>query len=113
MRKFLLLTAMCLFGLFAVNAQETILVGDGADESTWASAYNTPIDVYNSYYMSQQIYTAEEITSADTLTWSVDKPDIATVDENGLVTAHSAGKVKVTATSGSGKKATCTITVTK
>ena len=35
------------------------------------------------------------------------------VDENGLVTAHSAGKVKVTATSGSGKKATCTVTVTK
>ena len=64
MRKFLLLTVMCLFGLFTVNAQETILVGDGADESTWASAYNTPIDVYNSYYMSQQIYTAEEITSA-------------------------------------------------
>lgn len=49
----------------------------------------------------------------DTLTWSVDKPDIATVDENGLVTAHSAGKVKVTAKSGSGKSASCTITVTK
>ena len=49
----------------------------------------------------------------DTLTWSVDKPNIATVDENGLVTAHSAGKVKVTVTSGSGKKATCTVTVAK
>lgn len=32
---------------------------------------------------------------------------------DGLVTAHSAGKVKVTAKSGSGKSASCTITVTK
>ena len=47
----------------------------------------------------------------DTLTWSVDKPEIATVDENGVVTAHSVGKAKVTAMSGSGKKATCTVTV--
>ncbi|MBE6681693.1 MAG: hypothetical protein E7600_05375 [Ruminococcaceae bacterium] len=47
----------------------------------------------------------------DTLTWSVDKPEIATVDENGVVTAHSVGKAKVTAMAGSGKKATCTVTV--
>ena len=49
--------------------------------------------------------------NTDTLTWSVDKPEIATVDEYGVVTAHSAGKVKVTALAGSGKKATCSITV--
>ena len=49
----------------------------------------------------------------DTLTWSVDKPAIATVDENGVVTALAKGKVKITATAGSGKKATCTVTVTE
>ena len=57
--------------------------------------------------------TAKSGKCTDTLTWSVDKPSIATVDENGVVTALTAGKVKVTATSGSGKKATCTVTVTE
>jgi uncharacterized protein YjdB len=48
----------------------------------------------------------------DTLTWSVDKSDLAEVDEeNGLVTAYAEGTVKVTATTGSGKTATCTIKV--
>ena len=51
------------------------------------------------------------VENTDTLTWSVDKPEIATVDENGVVTAHAAGKVKVTALTGSGKKATCTVTI--
>lgn len=55
--------------------------------------------------------TMTPVDSTDTLTWSVDKPEIATVDENGVVTAHAAGKVKVTAVAGSGKKATCSITV--
>ena len=50
-------------------------------------------------------------TNTDTLTWTVDKPEIATVDENGVVTAHAVGKAKVTALAGSGKKATCTVTV--
>lgn len=49
--------------------------------------------------------------STDTITWSVDKPEIATVDENGVVTAIKAGKAKITALAGSGKKATCSITV--
>jgi uncharacterized protein YjdB len=47
----------------------------------------------------------------DTLTWSVDKENIATVDQNGVVTAVSQGKATVSATTGSGKKATCSITV--
>ena len=55
--------------------------------------------------------TAKTGECTDTLTWSVDKPEIATVDENGLVTALAAGKVKVTAMAGSGKKATCTVTI--
>jgi len=49
--------------------------------------------------------------NTDTLSWSSSKEEVATVDENGLVTAHSAGSVKITATSGSGKKATCSVTV--
>ena len=44
--------------------------------------------------------------------WKSDKTDIATVDENGKVTAVKAGVAKITVTTEDGKKtATCTITV--
>lgn len=65
---------------------------------------------YGDLQLSATMVSKEEVCE-DTLRWSVDKPEIATVDENGLVTAISAGKAKITAMSGSGKKATCTVTV--
>ena len=49
-----------------------------------------------------------------TVTWSSDKPAVATVDENGKVTAVAAGTTKITATTADGEKtATCVVTVTK
>ena len=53
------------------------------------------------------------LENTDTLTWMSANEDIASVDDNGLVTVHSKGKVKITAMTGSGKKATCTVTVTE
>ena len=49
--------------------------------------------------------------NTDTLVWSSANEAVATVDENGVVTAHKPGKVKITAASGSGKTASCTVTV--
>jgi uncharacterized protein YjdB len=48
------------------------------------------------------------------VTWSSDKPSVATVDKNGKVTAKKAGTATITCTAedGSGKKATCKVTVT-
>ena len=47
-----------------------------------------------------------------TVTWSSDKPEVATV-ENGKVTAKAAGTATITVTTEDGKKtATCTVTVT-
>ena len=47
------------------------------------------------------------------VTWSSDKTDIATVDENGLVTAVKEGTANITVTTEDGsKKATCVVTVT-
>ena len=52
-----------------------------------------------------------ENASSKNVAWSTDKEDIATVDQNGLVTAIKAGEVTITATAG-GKTATCVITIT-
>lgn len=47
------------------------------------------------------------------LDWKSSKKSVATVDENGCVTAHSTGTATITATAcdGSGKSATCTVKV--
>ena len=48
-----------------------------------------------------------------TVTWSSDKPDIASVDKNGMVTAHKVGEAVITVTSeDGGKTASCTVNVT-
>ncbi|MGI5098436.1 SUMF1/EgtB/PvdO family nonheme iron enzyme [Treponema vincentii] len=47
-----------------------------------------------------------------TVTWSSDKPAIASVDKNGTVTAHKAGEAVITVKSEDGAKtASCTVTV--
>ena len=45
------------------------------------------------------------------ITWSSSNQKVATVDENGLVTAAAKGKCTITAKSESGKTAKCTVTV--
>ena len=46
-----------------------------------------------------------------TLVWSSDDTNIATVDNNGLVTAVAEGATTITATSNNGKTASCVVTV--
>lgn len=49
--------------------------------------------------------------STDTVVWSSNKPEVATVDATGKVTAVSAGEAVITAKAGT-KTATCTVSVT-
>ncbi len=58
MRKFLLLTLMCVLGLFNLSAQEpeTITIGDGSGSINYAPTY---IDSYTS--ISQQIFVADDM----------------------------------------------------
>lgn len=47
------------------------------------------------------------------VTWSSDKPEVATVDDKGVVTALTEGEAKITVTTTDGRKtATCTVTIT-
>ena len=51
--------------------------------------------------------------SAATLSWSSNKTSVATVDDNGIITAQKAGSATITAKTYNGKKATATVTVKK
>ena len=76
----------------------------------------------NTVQLTMEYGTKEQLTAtvapdyADYpgLTWTSDNEEVATVDENGLVTAVSAGEANITATAadGSGITATCKVTVT-
>lgn len=48
-----------------------------------------------------------------TIVWTSSNESVATVDENGLVTAIAKGKCVITAAARNGKKAVCTVTVKK
>lgn len=47
----------------------------------------------------------------EAVTWSSDKTEIASVDENGLIKGKAEGTAVITATTVSGQKASCTVTV--
>ena len=76
----------------------------------------------NTVQLTMEYGTKEQLTAtvapddADDpgLTWTSDNEEVATVDENGLVTAVSVGEANITATAvdGSGVTATCKVTVT-
>jgi len=47
----------------------------------------------------------------DAITWTSENPDVASVDESGVVTAVGNGDTKITATTADGKIASCTVSV--
>ncbi len=48
---------------------------------------------------------------ADVLTWSSDRPEVASVGSDGIVTANRTGQAVLTVRSGNGETASCTLTV--
>lgn len=59
------------------------------------------------------VATVTPTGSTETRKWSSDKPNIATVNQNGLVTAVNEGTTKVTVELSNGGSASCTIKVVK
>ena len=62
---------------------------------------------------TQQLTATVMPENADdkTVVWTSDKPEVVTVNDEGMVEAVAAGEAVVTATTANGKTATCTVTV--
>ncbi|RAV06471.1 family 43 glycosylhydrolase [Paenibacillus sp. YN15] len=82
---------------------------------TGVSLNQTNAHLYTNYGSPtvQLTATVEPADAADkTVTWSSSNSAVATVDENGLVTVHTAGTAVITVTTADGSyTATCTVTV--
>lgn len=71
----------------------------------------TQIDIQKSKTQQLTATILPDNTSDKTIMWSSEDPSIATVSENGLVTAKNAGETIITATTTNGLKAQCTVNV--
>jgi len=56
-------------------------------------------------------YTPSDANTDTDITWTTDAATVATVDNNGVVTAVGPGTATITATTANGKEATCAVTV--
>lgn len=121
-----------------INEGETLTVGDGASLNTGSNKLTVNGGTVNGTPTGNVTYLVTGVTldknqltllpgeSADlkatvkpdnatdkSVKWVSDKPEFATVDQQGTVTAVKSGTATITATAtdGSGKTATCTVTV--
>ena len=69
--------------------------------------YKLPIGSFAVFRANVNPWYAE----SDEITWSSDNEEVASVDENGKVTAKTTGKASITARTGNGKTDTCAVMV--
>lgn len=93
------------------NMFETLFNKTSVDVTSITITGNTTTEVGNTIQLSAVVSPAN--ASNKSVTWSSSNDDLATVNENGLVTTKTAGNVIITATSVSNSsiKATYTITI--
>ncbi len=94
-----------------VKAACTITVLEGLKEVAVVSS-TMQLGLNSKIISSQDIITVNG-ADKDVLTYSSSKPKVASVDQNGVVTAKSAGSTVITVKTMAGKKATCKVTVTQ
>ena len=104
------------------TSAEAPVIGENGGSSSGSSSDLTAVDITNlpeTLTLSSQDFTmkvgdapvALKVSGGNgTYTWTSDNESVATVDENGKVTAVSAGSANVTATDGNGK-GTCIVRV--
>ena len=99
----------------------TITASAGGKSATINVEVTVPVESVSLSETTKSLTKGEKFTLTATVTpsnanektvsWSSNKPGVATVDANGEVTAMGAGEAIITASAG-GKSATCTVTVT-
>ena len=77
---------------------------------SYVNLHSTSLKLYEGDITQLTATVGPKDATDKTVVWSSDNPAVASVDQTGLVTAHSAGTAKVTAAAG-GKSGTCTVTV--
>ena len=100
----------------------TIMAKAGEQSATCAVTVTVPVSSITLDKSTLDLIEGDDATlsatvkpddaSNPTVTWSSDKPDFATVDNTGKVTAVAPGTATITAKAGD-KSATCTVTVAK
>lgn len=95
------------------NADTSIYAKEKIDvESISLSPAKIDLDVGETETLTSTISPVD--ASYQTVTWKSNAPSVATVDQNGTVTAKGVGEAVITATAqDGGKTATCTVTVTQ
>ena len=103
------------------TATITVTTADGNYTATCAITVKIPVSgvTLNPTSTALVVGNTKQLTATvapanaddSTLVWTSGNAKVATVDQNGLVTAVGAGTTTITATAG-GKSATCTVTVT-
>ena len=110
-------------GVSAGTAQITATSVNGIKSSCTVTVTPSPVDVsavsISSTSATLEVSQTKKLTATvspsnatnKNITWSSSKPTIASVDQNGTVTALKTGTTTITAKSNNNKTASCTITV--
>ena len=105
----------------AISAGEAIITVQAGDKKASCTVTVTiPVEAITLYFNEITVEAGDQFTvnytvspedaTDKTIVWTSDNEEVATVDENGKVTAVAAGKAKITATSGNAT-ASCTLNV--
>ena len=98
----------------SANCTVTVVDPSNADVNVSSVKFNTGVlnlDLEENKTAKLTATVLPENATDKTLTWSSSKPAVASVENDGSITALTAGKTIVTATAHNGEKATCVVTV--
>ncbi|MCB6192824.1 Ig-like domain-containing protein [Blautia marasmi] len=103
-------TTITLTGVNNITAEVAVNVKEIPIDTLVLNEVNKTLEIGESFQL-EVVVNPENTTDDQTITWSSSDEEIATVDENGFVTALKGGKATITAASVNGKTATCEIFV--
>ncbi|MCQ2143418.1 MAG: Ig-like domain-containing protein [Bacteroidales bacterium] len=99
--------AECLVNVLPERIPDVLVSSIKFAETSWE------LEIGDTFNLSEQITVLPEDAANKSVTWNSSKPEVATINGTGLLTAMSAGTtiIKATANDGSGVYSSCSITV--